>query len=1307
MKDRIFNVIFSLLILGLVSNLSAEWTGTWSTSIYSDNQLNYSLDNSTLRQVVRVSISGDKVRLKFSNLYGGSSLEMQMVSLAISTGGHAIDTGSDIAVTFGGSQSVTIPAGGSVISDELNYELPALTNMAISINFGSVPSVVSGHVGSRTTSYWQSGEAVSSASLSSPSSDTHWFVISGIDVDRDASARSIVAYGDSITDGLGTTTDAQNRWTDRLADRLQADAETSDVGVLNGGIGGTTVAASGLNRLQPDVLGQTDVRYLIVLYGVNDILFANQSSSSIISAYQSIITSAHNKGIYVYGGTIMPFGGYSRYTEARETVRQEINTWIRTVRAAGGGFDAVIDFDVAMRDPQNAERLNSSYSLDWLHPNPAGYQIMADAIYLGLFASTQDTMPPLTPAGLSGISQGYKQINLEWGDNSELDFSHYILRRSPTEGGAYSIVASYLTESAYSDTGLSAITPYYYVVSAMDISGNESIISSELKVTTKDIPDDSDPPVQNPAVWDIVPYAVRSTEISMTAAVGIDDNGPVEYYFEETTGNPGGADSGWQLSNSYTNSGLSANTEYSYRVRMRDNLGNTGEFSSSESVTPPEGPGEYQESGGILSMEAENGAVGSRWLIVDGTNASNSVYIEIDSVYNNTGFSPECLSNECIASYNFNITTGGSYLFWFRILSNTANDDSFFWRIDDGSWNMENNRYGTGVWYSTAIASMSPGSHTLAVAYRENGTQLDKFVIQLDCLADPSGDGPAESTQSQGANDNPPSIPTGLAGSYSSSQVVLTWSVSGGATGYNVKRSETNGGPYSVIAPDIASNTYSDSSVVAGNTYYYVVSAENSFGESSNSSQIIVVTTEAIITDVLKIDFGSSTSPLQSDYELYSASHEQASTFSPQSYSAFGAVITVTPSWGAGAEEAVMQMINRGTGDFDDSTEALVQDWIGSDTRSEGDPMTLTISGLPSGSYNWLSYHTDTGTNAQVGMFDVTVNDGNGLVTVTDIRCTNSDVTTIDDVAKFKTTIVSNGVDDIRIIFDNQPYSNEYNEAWFVMNGFEIGVLFVSDPQLSVLRSPSNRQLNVPLQPSLQWFSPTDYTPVEYDVYFGTNPVVTANTVYSVSTEEFTPTVPLEFGTTYYWTIVAYNGTTPYASEYAWSFTTKEEQLNPVLLSPSNTQTDISVHPTLKWLAPADYAPDKYEVYLGTNPSIEENAVYIVMGEEFSPAEPLEYETTYYWAVKAYNGENSHLSESVWSFTTVEPFVVRDRVAGNMMLINDNAGWCWYQDDKIIYDPVGGNVLTSTTAQGLGFGGVGGERTNDTDVTTFNPRFLS
>ena len=368
-----------------------KWVGTWANAVYqveSSNMPPMGLANNTLRQIVRVSIGGSQIRLKFSNRLGNSSLVLNSVHLARSTGGSSINTGTDITVKFGGSESVTIPAGNTVTSDTFAYNLPAITNMAITIYFGSVPSVLSGHPGSRTTSYIKSGNAVASSSLSSASTTDHWYIIEGIDVLTENSARAVIGYGDSITDGRGTTTNAQNRWTDVLATRLQNNSATADkVGVLNEGIGGTLASGSGVNRFDIDVLGQSGKRYLIVLYGINDIIFAGASSSTVINAYKTYITKAHANNMLAYGGTLLPFGGYSDYTAAREQIRQEVNNWIRSTSAASGGFDAVVDFDAALRDPNTTNRLLRTYdSGDHLHPGPAGYQKMGETINLNLLA---------------------------------------------------------------------------------------------------------------------------------------------------------------------------------------------------------------------------------------------------------------------------------------------------------------------------------------------------------------------------------------------------------------------------------------------------------------------------------------------------------------------------------------------------------------------------------------------------------------------------------------------------------------------------------------------------------------------------------------------------------------------------------------------------------------------------------------------------------------------------------------------------------------------------------------------------------
>jgi lysophospholipase L1-like esterase len=374
------------------SSTPSKWVGTWGASPYlteSSNMPPVALSNNTIRQVVRVSIGGSKIRLKFSNQWGNAPLVMQSVHLAVSTGGSAINSGTDSIVTFNGSQSVTVAAGSTVTSDTLAYNLPALTNMAITTYFGSVPSALTGHPGSRTTSYIKTGNAVSVQQMSSSSTTDHWYVITGIDIGTDDTAyKSAIGFGDSITDGRGTTTNAQNRWTDLFATRLRANTATSKVGVLNQGIGGTLVSSSGLSRFDRDVLGQSGTRYVVILYGINDIVYGGASATTVTNAYKTLISKAHARGLLVYGGTILPFGSSSSYTASLESIRQTVNTWIKSTTAANGGFDRVIDFDTALRDPNNKTKLLSTYdSGDGLHPGPAGYQKMADTINLSYFTN--------------------------------------------------------------------------------------------------------------------------------------------------------------------------------------------------------------------------------------------------------------------------------------------------------------------------------------------------------------------------------------------------------------------------------------------------------------------------------------------------------------------------------------------------------------------------------------------------------------------------------------------------------------------------------------------------------------------------------------------------------------------------------------------------------------------------------------------------------------------------------------------------------------------------------------------------------
>jgi lysophospholipase L1-like esterase len=233
--------------------------------------------------------------------------------------------------------SVTVPAGGTISSDPLDFALSPQTKVAVTIAFGSTPGNVTGHPGSRTTSYIATGNAVAAASLSSPVSTEHWYYVTGIDVEAPTTSRAVVTLGDSITDGRGSTTDMNNRWPDNLSRRLRANAPTAAVGVLNQGIGGNAVVTGGLgptavSRFQRDVLDQAGVRWVIVLHGVNDIGGASGQAvaQSLITAYQGFVTAARARGVRIYGVPILPIGGSSYdsadHEAARQTERRETST---------------------------------------------------------------------------------------------------------------------------------------------------------------------------------------------------------------------------------------------------------------------------------------------------------------------------------------------------------------------------------------------------------------------------------------------------------------------------------------------------------------------------------------------------------------------------------------------------------------------------------------------------------------------------------------------------------------------------------------------------------------------------------------------------------------------------------------------------------------------------------------------------------------------------------------------------------------------------------------------------------------------
>ena len=307
---------FVLLILGLscTSYLAAAkdcWIGTWAGAQQLTERRNMppapGLSDNTLRQVVHVTLGGSKLRMQFSNAYGSGPVTINAAHLAVSAGDSAIEPVTDKALTFKGEPSITIPAGEEVYSDTLDFDVKPLSNLAVSIYFGQTSKDVTGHPGSRTTSYIQAGNAVTATDMASAAKTDHWYILSGIDLWLDDSYATVVTLGDSITDGRGSTTNGNNRWPDNLARRLQANPNTAKIGVLNQGIGGNTIVSGGLGptalkRFDHDVLGPGGVRWVIILEGVNDIGGSRSPrvAEDLIAAYERFIEKAHAKDIKIF-----------------------------------------------------------------------------------------------------------------------------------------------------------------------------------------------------------------------------------------------------------------------------------------------------------------------------------------------------------------------------------------------------------------------------------------------------------------------------------------------------------------------------------------------------------------------------------------------------------------------------------------------------------------------------------------------------------------------------------------------------------------------------------------------------------------------------------------------------------------------------------------------------------------------------------------------------------------------------------------------------------------------------------------------
>jgi len=395
-----------------------QWIGTWATAPqpFIPGSLQ-TFRNQSLRLIVHTSAGGTKVRIKISNAYGDGPLLIGGAHIAHRTAAAEIDLRSDRMLKFQTKSSTTVAAGSMVVSDPVEMDVPALSDLAVSLFLPRRTEAKTSHSMAKQTSYVSPETGDSTAAVNFPVAKTivSWPFLTGVDVEASSGAAAIVAFGSSLTDGDGTTADTNGRWPDVLAERLQKGAgRKAEIGVLNEGIIGNRLlhdspkgadnpfgaglGQAGLARFECDVLAQAGVKYVIVGLGINDILFSafaftppneKVSAEDIISGYRQLIARGHRDGVRVIGTTNPPFENSAFeglvtafYTSEREAIRQKANDWIRS----SGEFDGVVDLDAVLRDPSHPTQLLPAYdSGDHLHPNNAGCIAEGNAVPLALF----------------------------------------------------------------------------------------------------------------------------------------------------------------------------------------------------------------------------------------------------------------------------------------------------------------------------------------------------------------------------------------------------------------------------------------------------------------------------------------------------------------------------------------------------------------------------------------------------------------------------------------------------------------------------------------------------------------------------------------------------------------------------------------------------------------------------------------------------------------------------------------------------------------------------------------------------------
>lgn len=393
----------------LAQNRSTEkWVATWATALVArapgaaagrqggpPGPPPVTVSNQTLRQVVRVSVGGSRVRVVLSNAFGTAPIDIGAAHVALREKDAGIVAASAKPLTFGGRAAGTILPGAILLSDPVDLTVPPVSDVVVDLfvpgELGTGPSPVTTHNGAGQTNYLsETGNHSGAAAFPVAGRATSWFLLARVEVMAPANTVALAAFGDSITDGARATTDRNARWPDVLARRLAA-RRGAAVAVLNAGISGNRVLGDGagqsaLARFDKDVLMQTGVTHVVVMEGINDIGIARNNPSptadDLIAAHKQLIERAHARGLRIYGATLTPFEGAAYFTPEGEAKRQALNEWIRTSKA----YDGVIDFDRVTRDPAAPSKFLPAYdSGDHLHPGDAGYTAMGQAVDLALF----------------------------------------------------------------------------------------------------------------------------------------------------------------------------------------------------------------------------------------------------------------------------------------------------------------------------------------------------------------------------------------------------------------------------------------------------------------------------------------------------------------------------------------------------------------------------------------------------------------------------------------------------------------------------------------------------------------------------------------------------------------------------------------------------------------------------------------------------------------------------------------------------------------------------------------------------------